>query len=161
MCSSDLAVVVPEVMVRVGTRETNRGVHVAIDRPARTQGHCRMDEGRRSGTRRRPSHGSRILIRAFARTSDTVAGVQGTLPQLRAGRRPTGFLPADALDASRSDLAKKPHEMDHRNPTVCHNGLDPGANAPASTKHGAPCLQRPPELASLHLAAMQGPWLTR
>lgn len=95
-----------------------------------------MDEGRRSGTRRRPSHGSRILIRAQTRTSDTVAGVQSTFPQLRAGRWSSGFLPADALDASRSDGQRKAASGAGGNPVVCHRTGPPVGRPPEASGRG-------------------------
>jgi len=60
------------------------------------------------------------LIQAFACTSETLAGFQSTFPKTLGRSLVSGFLPADALDASRSDGLKKPQGMVRCNPAVCH-----------------------------------------
>ena len=61
-----------------------------------------------------------ILIQAFACTSETLAGFQSTFPKTLGRSLVSGFLPADALDASRSDGLKKPQAIARGNSTVCH-----------------------------------------
>ncbi len=61
-----------------------------------------------------------ILIQAFACTSETLAGFQSTFPKTLGRSLVSGFLPADALDASRSDALKKPQAMALGNSTACH-----------------------------------------
>ena len=61
-----------------------------------------------------------ILVQAFACTSETLAGFQSTFPKTLGRSLVSGFLPADALDASRSDGLKKPQAMARSNPAVCH-----------------------------------------
>jgi len=89
--------------------------------------------------RRRPPLDSRddglhtgviILIQAFACTSETLAGFQSTFPKTLGRSLVSGFLPADALDASRSDVLKKPQEKEPGNPTVCHNAVGKGGHHP-------------------------------
>jgi hypothetical protein len=60
------------------------------------------------------------LIQAFACTSETLAGFQSTFPKTLGRSLVSGFLSADALDASRSDELKKPQAMARGNPAVCH-----------------------------------------
>lgn len=60
------------------------------------------------------------MIQAFACTSETLAGFQSTFPKTLGRSLVNGFLPADALDASRSDGMKKPQAMARGNSTVCH-----------------------------------------
>ena len=60
------------------------------------------------------------MIQAFACTSETLAGFQSTFPKTLGRSLVSGFLPADALDASRSDELKKPQAMALGNSTVCH-----------------------------------------
>ena len=64
-----------------------------------------------------------ILIQAFACTSETLAGFQSTFPKTLGRSLVSGFLPADALDASRSDGLKKPQAMARGNSTVCHKNM--------------------------------------
>ena len=61
------------------------------------------------------------MIQAFACTSETLAGFQSTFPKTLGRSLVSGFLPADALDASRSDGLKKSQGMNQGNPSVCHN----------------------------------------
>jgi hypothetical protein len=48
------------------------------------------------------------------------AGFQSTFPKTLGRSLVSGFLPADALEASRSDELKKPQAMARGNSTVCH-----------------------------------------
>ena len=52
-----------------------------------------------------------ILIQAFACTLETLVGFQSTFSKTLGRSLVSGFLPADALDASRSDELKEPQAL--------------------------------------------------
>ncbi len=71
-----------------------------------------------------------LLIRTFARTSETVAGLQSTAPTTQGRLLSCGFLPAGPQDASRSDRSRKPCPRIRGNRPVCHSPVAIGGVHP-------------------------------
>lgn len=70
-----------------------------------------------------------LLIRTFARTSETVAGLQSTVPTTQGRLLSCGFLPAGPQDASRSDKPRKACPRIRGNRPVCHSPVAIGGVA--------------------------------
>ena len=90
-------------------------------------------------TRRRPSNRSRILGSGFRpHIGNRCRFPKHLAHRLRAGRWSSGFLPADTLDASRSDADMKSWADDGNNRVVCHEPEGtadrPGRARPSATR---------------------------
>jgi hypothetical protein len=104
-------------------------------------------------TRRRPSNRSRILGSGFRpHIGNRCRFPKHLAHRLRAGRWSSGFLPADTLDASRSDADMKSWDEDGNNRVVCHEpegtADQPGRARPSATR---PRLQPAERLRRLQL----------
>ena len=109
-----------------------------VGRPPRTRRVVGVTKAVARDTRRRPSHRSRILGSGLRlHIGNRRRSPKHLAHRLRAGRWSSGFLPADAPDASRSDPCRRSRRGDGGNPVVCHKA-NPGECPDPPIRHAFP-----------------------